>query len=143
MPVRLLTFPDNCCDLWILIKGYWSKRLSRADDQDELFRYTASKWMLNEEHYLKQRYVKFNVDSSCRQAASLFGNDTKCVHIAKQEGNFNKAYALTMDDGNEVIAKIPSPITTGGPLQNHQANYGNGEGSCTLQVSGLWESLSA
>lgn len=31
------------------------------------------------------------------------------MHIVKLEGNFNKAFLLTMDDGNEVIAKIPCP----------------------------------
>lgn len=51
-------------------------------------------------------HVKFNVDNLCRQAASLIGNDTRCVCIANLEGNFNRAYALTMDDGNEVAAKI-------------------------------------
>lgn len=32
---------------------------------------------------------------------------------------------------------------TGGPLQNHQASFWNGEGTCTLQVFGLWKSLYA
>ncbi|GFN14055.1 uncharacterized protein AtWU_03855 [Aspergillus tubingensis] len=31
------------------------------------------------------------------------------MRIAKLEGNFSKAFLLTMEDGNEVIAKIPCP----------------------------------
>ncbi|CAG8331179.1 unnamed protein product [Penicillium nalgiovense] len=77
--------------------------------QDDLFRYTSGRWLINEEHQLKQRYVKFDINNLCSQAASLFGPETKCVQIVKLEGNFNKAFILTMDDGNEIIAKIPCP----------------------------------
>ncbi|PWY89845.1 phosphotransferase family protein [Aspergillus heteromorphus CBS 117.55] len=58
---------------------------------------------------MEQHYVKFNIDNLCRQAASLFGNSKKCAHIMKMEGNFNKAFLITMDDGKEVVAKIPCP----------------------------------
>lgn len=84
-------------------------------DQDGLFRYTSGRWLINEEHQQKQRYVNFNISNLCSQAAALFGPGTKCVHIVKLEGNFNKAFLLTMDDGNEVIAKIPCP-NAGTPL---------------------------
>ncbi|XBQ86219.1 hypothetical protein V6000_001941 [Aspergillus fumigatus] len=77
--------------------------------QDDLFRYTSGRWLINEEHQLKQRYVKFNIANLCSEAAALFGPETKCVHIVKLEGNFNKAFLLTMDNGNEVVAKIPCP----------------------------------
>lgn len=78
-------------------------------DQDDLFRYTSGRWLINEERQQKQRYVNFNISNLCSQAAAIFGPGTKCVHIVKLEGNFNKAFLLTMDDGNEVIAKIPCP----------------------------------
>ncbi|PYI12233.1 hypothetical protein BO78DRAFT_425469 [Aspergillus sclerotiicarbonarius CBS 121057] len=78
-------------------------------DQDDLFRYTSGRWLINEKYQLEQRFVKFNVNNLCSQAASLFGPETKCVRIVKMEGNFNKAFLLTMNDGNEVIEKIPCP----------------------------------
>ncbi|PGH23787.1 hypothetical protein AJ80_02217 [Polytolypa hystricis UAMH7299] len=81
----------------------------KAVAQDELFRYTSGRWLINEEQQLEQRFVKFNINSLCRKAASLFRDTTECVRIVKMEGNFNKAFLLTMDDGNEVIAKIPCP----------------------------------
>jgi hypothetical protein len=55
------------------------------------------------------RYVKFNLDSLCRLAATHFSDTTKCIRVVKLEGNFNKALLLTMNDGNEVIAKLPCP----------------------------------
>lgn len=38
-------------------------------------------------------------------------NRDQCVQIVKMaEGGFNKVFLLTMDDGLEVIARIPTPI---------------------------------
>lgn len=84
-------------------------------DQDDLFRYTSGRWLINEEHQQKQRYITFNISNLCSQAAALFGPGIKCVHIIKLEGNFNKAFLLMIDDGNKVIAKIPCP-NAGTPL---------------------------
>lgn len=77
--------------------------------REDLFRYASGRWLIYEEYQLKQRYVECSVANLCSQAAALFSPETKCMHIVKLEGNFNKAFLLTMDDGNEVIAKIPCP----------------------------------
>ncbi|PLB47775.1 hypothetical protein P170DRAFT_447674 [Aspergillus steynii IBT 23096] len=76
---------------------------------NDLFRYTSGRWLINDKHEQQQRFMNFNIDNLCSQAASLFSPETKCVHIAKFEGNFNKAFLLTMNDGNKVVAKIPCP----------------------------------
>ena len=78
-------------------------------NSNDLFRYTSGRWLVNEKSQQQQRYVKFDLDHLCRLAAAHFPNATKCVRVVKVEGNFNKALLLTMDDGNEVIAKIPCP----------------------------------
>lgn len=42
-------------------------------------------------------------------AASAIGSES-CVKVLKiSEGQFNKVFLLTMDDGREVIAKLPNP----------------------------------
>lgn len=82
---------------------------------DKLFKYTSGRWLVNEEHQLAQHFVKFDVDKLCYMAASLFSKEARCVCIGKVEGNYNQAFLLTMDDGNEVIAKIPCP-NAGPPL---------------------------
>lgn len=64
---------------------------------------------MDEQRQLAQRFVKFDVDNLCSRAASLFSPQTQCANIVKLEGNFNKALLITMNDGNEVIAKIPCP----------------------------------
>ncbi|GKZ34583.1 hypothetical protein AbraIFM66950_004897 [Aspergillus brasiliensis] len=86
-----------------------------ADNGEDLFAYTSGRWLTNEKQQLEQRYVKFNIDSLCSQAASLFSPETRCVRIDKIEGNYSKAFLLTMNDGNELVAKIPCP-NAGAPM---------------------------
>ncbi|CAI7626137.1 unnamed protein product [Penicillium bialowiezense] len=76
---------------------------------DDLSRYTSRRWLVGEKAQQQLRFVKFDLDGLCRLAAACFSNVTRCVRVVKREGNFNKALLLTMDDGNEVIAKIPCP----------------------------------
>ena len=59
---------------------------------------------------MAERYVRFNVPELMRAAAMAVGRD-RCIDITKlTEGGFNKIFLLTMDDGYEVIARIPTPI---------------------------------
>ncbi|KAJ9391526.1 hypothetical protein DTO063F5_1136 [Paecilomyces variotii] len=81
----------------------------RAITLDELFKHTSGRWLVNEERQIAQHYVQFDIEKLCRLAASLFSNQTKCARVTKIEGNYNIALLITMDDGNEVIAKIPCP----------------------------------
>ncbi|RAK84907.1 phosphotransferase family protein [Aspergillus costaricaensis CBS 115574] len=85
------------------------RAIDRHHNEEDFFRYSSGRWLVDEKHQLEQRYVRFNIDNLCSQAASLFSSETRCMRIAKMEGNFSKAFLLTMDDGNEVIAKIPCP----------------------------------
>ncbi|EZG03221.1 hypothetical protein H106_06718 [Trichophyton rubrum CBS 735.88] len=78
-------------------------------NQDFLFEYTAGRWLWGEEEQLAAHYVKFDVTALCQVAADAVGSRS-CTNITKlPEGNFNKVLLLTMDDGKEVIAKIPNP----------------------------------
>jgi hypothetical protein len=63
----------------------------------------------NEEMRLKERYRKFNVDALKKVAADTVGRG--CISIAKlAEGGNCKIFLLVMEDGFEIIAKIPMPI---------------------------------
>ena len=64
----------------------------------------------NERARLADHYVRFNVPELMRVAATGVGRDT-CLNIIKlAEGGFNQVFVLTMDDGYELIARIPTPI---------------------------------
>lgn len=60
---------------------------------------------------MDDRYVPFNVPILQTIAAKSTGRQ-RCVSIMKfAEGGFNRVFLLRMDDGFEVIAKIPYRIT--------------------------------
>lgn len=64
----------------------------------------------NEEMRLKERCRKFNVDALKKVAADTVGRGA-CISIAKlAEGGNCKIFLLVMEDGFEIIAKIPMPI---------------------------------
>lgn len=65
--------------------------------------------MVNEEHEVGQRYVRFNVHELGRLAAEAVGSKS-CINITKSPDDmYNKTFLLTMDDGVEAIAKLPTP----------------------------------
>ncbi len=60
---------------------------------------------------MAQRTVRFNMDELARVAAKAIGAPShRCVHVQKcPDGLYNKAYIFRMDDGREVIGKVPNP----------------------------------
>lgn len=58
---------------------------------------------------MKDRHVKFNLQALCNIASQAV-RTRSCTNVKKMpEGNFNKVLLLSMDDGKEVVAKIPNP----------------------------------
>jgi hypothetical protein len=80
--------------------------LKRSDD---LFNYTRGRFVCNEKYEMSQRRVHFNVNELGQRAAEAVGS-AYCVKIEKYpDGMYNKTILLTMEDGREVVAKIPNP----------------------------------
>ena len=64
----------------------------------------------NERHRLSERYLRFNVDELKKVAVECTGH-VSCKSIKKlAEGGASKVFLLTMEDGFEVVAKLPTPI---------------------------------
>ena len=79
------------------------------EHSSDLFRYTSSRWLWDEEKQLEQRYRHFDARELQRLAAYSVGANA-CVDIKKcGEGNYNKVFRLTMHDGMTIIARIPNP----------------------------------
>ncbi|KAK2861443.1 hypothetical protein FQN49_004186 [Arthroderma sp. PD_2] len=73
------------------------------------FRYTRGRFVRDEASEMAQRSVQFNVDELARVAASAVGS-TPCVKFEKYpDGMYNKAFELIMDNGVQVVAKLPNP----------------------------------
>lgn len=84
---------------------------SSKEQQDELFSYTSGRYLYNEQRRLAERYVEFNIEELKAVAAESVGRK-RVSHMKKlAEGGFNRVFLLTMDDGFEVIVKIPCHLT--------------------------------
>lgn len=54
--------------------------------------------------------MKFNLEALIRAAENAVGSGTRCAEVTKlPEGNFNKTLLVKMQDGHEVIARLPNP----------------------------------
>lgn len=85
--------------------------LSIDYDPESLYSPSSGRWLWKEELQMKCRWRKFNI-TELGQAAALAVRSLSCVKLAKlhvSEGSFNKAFLLTMDDGKEIVAKLPNP----------------------------------
>lgn len=79
---------------------------SGADDS--LFNYTSGRWLYDEQRQLARRHVRFDADALQQIAARRLNNNTRCLEITKlPEGLYNKVFSLKMENGKEILARIP------------------------------------
>lgn len=77
--------------------------------QEDYFRFTRDRFVSDEQHEMSQRYVRFNLAELARYAAKAVGSES-CIGVEKYpDGMYKKAFLLTMDDGAQVVAKVPNP----------------------------------
>jgi hypothetical protein len=75
----------------------------------EIFNFTKGRFVTNEQHELAQRHRTFNVRELAQHAARAVKAD-RCLSIKKYpDGMYNRVLLLSMDNGKEVVAKIPNP----------------------------------
>ncbi|KAL6704927.1 hypothetical protein ACN47E_007472 [Coniothyrium glycines] len=76
---------------------------------DSLFHYTGGRFVRDESHELAKRHVYFDVEELARIATATVGARS-CVSLEKYpDGLCNKSMLLTMDNGAQVVAKVPNP----------------------------------
>ncbi|KAI9370282.1 kinase-like domain-containing protein [Aspergillus egyptiacus] len=94
----------------------------------ELYTYTSGRFIFNESRRLHERHVEFDPGALLRETENLVGNcHGHATRIAKlAEGGFNRVFLITMDDGLEVIAKLPYRLA--GPR-----HYATASEAATLQ----------
>jgi len=81
----------------------------RDCDVEQFYKYTSGRWLWNENYQLARRYVEFDLPGLLQVSAQAIGARS-CVKVEKlPEGNFSKVFLLSMDNGRELIAKIPNP----------------------------------
>lgn len=83
--------------------------LSDWNSNDEFFKFTRGRFVVDETENLRQREIRFDLNKLASVAAESVGT-AKCISIEKYpDGMFNKAYLMSMDNGREVVAKVPNP----------------------------------
>lgn len=83
--------------------------IPRDYDVKQFYKYTSGRWLWNEKNQLARRYVKFDLPGLLQVSAQAMGARS-CVKVEKlPEGNFSKVFLIVMDDGRELIAKLPNP----------------------------------
>ncbi|KAL4867391.1 hypothetical protein BDV12DRAFT_186685 [Aspergillus spectabilis] len=93
---------------------------------NDWFRYTRGRFVANENHEKKIRQVGFNIFKLAKRAAeSRFSTYSRCARTDKfPDGMFNKAFLFTIQDGKQVMGKVPNPnarrphYTTASGVQN-------------------------
>ncbi|RMZ72435.1 phosphotransferase enzyme family [Pyrenophora seminiperda CCB06] len=77
--------------------------------RSEFFKFTRGRFVVDEDANLKKREVVFDMNALVKVAADAVGAE-QCVDVRKfSDGMFNKACLMRMDDGREVVAKVPNP----------------------------------
>ena len=92
---------------------------SGIDSQDPnlFFRYTAGRWLDNETKEQKRRYLAFDIDGLKAAAIAAVEGAKSVLHMAKlPEGPYSKVFSMTLDNGQEVIARLPTPHAGPGHL---------------------------
>lgn len=75
----------------------------------ELFNFTRGRFVRNETHEMTIRHRSYNVEELTRVAMTAT-DAQQCVQVTKYaDGMHNRALLLTMDNGSQVVAKIPNP----------------------------------
>jgi hypothetical protein len=81
----------------------------RDCDVEQFYKYTSGRWLWNEKYQLARRYIEFDLPGLLQVSAQAMGARS-CVKVEKlPEGNFSKVFLISMDDGRELIAKLPNP----------------------------------
>ena len=85
---------------------------SGADFQDPnlFFRYTTGRWLDNETEEQQRRYLAFDIDGLKAAAIAAVDGAKSVLHMTKlPEGSYSKVFSMTLDNRQEVIARLPTP----------------------------------
>lgn len=76
----------------------------------DFFNYTSGRWICNESQQLRSRRVEFSVSALKALAANSVGAK-ECIHMIKlPEGLCNRVFLMSLDNGREVVARIPTSV---------------------------------
>ena len=78
---------------------------------EDFFRYTSGRWIHDEQRQQAVRYQRFNVDALKSAVAASAGADSVTDIRKLAEGRCNKVFHVRLNDGRQVIARTPTPLS--------------------------------
>ncbi|RMD42357.1 hypothetical protein DV735_g2766, partial [Chaetothyriales sp. CBS 134920] len=76
---------------------------------EDFFRFSRGRFICDEDSNMLKRSVRFDMNQLARIAAESI-TAKNCTNVQKcADGMYNKSYLFTMDDGRQVIGKVPNP----------------------------------
>ncbi|RAK92540.1 phosphotransferase enzyme family protein [Aspergillus costaricaensis CBS 115574] len=82
-------------------------------NKGEMFKYQRYRWLTRrrDPQHLAARYREFNLENLLETVnLSTDHKGARCVKVSKcMEGQYNKAFVLTMDNGEQLVARLPNP----------------------------------
>ncbi|KDQ15825.1 hypothetical protein BOTBODRAFT_107823 [Botryobasidium botryosum FD-172 SS1] len=78
-------------------------------DPERFFKYTSGRWIHDEARQLAARYLRFDVDALKEVGAAAGGADRVISMSKLAEGAYNKVFLLVLNNGKEIIARLPTP----------------------------------
>ncbi|KAF8072086.1 phosphotransferase family protein [Lyophyllum atratum] len=83
---------------------------TEPQDPNLFFRHTAGRWLDDEALQQQKRYLAFDIEGLKAAAVAAVEGAKSVTQITKlQEGSYSKAFSLMLDNGKEVIARLPTP----------------------------------
>ncbi|KAJ3502265.1 hypothetical protein NMY22_g18643 [Coprinellus aureogranulatus] len=87
------------------------KRFKATATEADLFRFTRGRWLCNDEEEHAVRYVPFDV-AALKDIAIKAARASFCTSFEKMgEGLMNRVFLLRLDNGRELVARIPFPVS--------------------------------
>ena len=79
-------------------------------DPSLFFRYTRGRWLDNEADEQQKRYLAFDIDGLKATVVAAVEGAKSVLHMTKlPEGSYSKAFLMTLDNQQEVVARLPTP----------------------------------
>jgi hypothetical protein len=80
------------------------------NQKPEFFEFTRGRFVSDEAAQVACRRVHFDMNELAKTAALSIGAK-RCVDVEKcPDGLYNKAFIFTLEDGRQIVGKVPDPI---------------------------------
>lgn len=103
-------FPKHCfCPTRPL--GICVKSCSAVPELPDPFNYTSGRWLHRDKEQLEARRLRFDFAGLCAKVVSLCDGAERVLSYEKKEGGFNRVFIFHLDNGQQMVARLPFKVT--------------------------------